>query len=56
MTSLWVGFYLPPTFEGKREFDWPELEDLNCELPGTGTFNDLADGTRNKCRQALLYQ
>ena len=32
MTSLWVGFYLPQTFEGKLEFDWPELEDLNCEL------------------------
>ena len=35
MTSSRVGFYLPPTFEGKPEFDWPELEDLNllnCEL------------------------
>ena len=32
MTSSRVGFYLPPTFGGKPEFDWPELEDLSCEL------------------------
>ena len=32
MTSSRVGFYLPPTFGGKPEFDWLELEDLSCEL------------------------